>query len=292
MARLHNWRFLKRRGWLSSFLPMERTDSRPVTGFHGAFIPEVASYFLERLGEDCPDFWVWDPMAGSGTTGIVAHEMGLNALLTDLNPVLITVEGYPMAKQIARGDAFSVRIVKGAGGGPEVRNDLASPHLAGDTDRSLETRAELDRLETFLFDLIIWHPPYSNIIRFSDNERDLSTAESHDSFLGMFEVCCYNIIRHLKPGGYIGLVMGDAWVNGEAQVFPMGFETMRVLQNVMTFGLGGFSPARLKAIAVKDIKGNRPDRGYHLRLSRLARWGANDFKHEYLFTLQMGQKKG
>lgn len=283
---LYSWRHLLERGFLSSWVPMERDDSRPADNFHGAFIPEVARYFVERLATDDPDFWVWDPMAGSGTTGMVCGESGVHYLLTDLNPVDPDFTPRP---EIHQADAFSVRIVKG-GGLPVIRRDLTERSRFTDSVGYLDVREELDTLEPFLFDLIIWHPPYSNIIRFSEDDRDLSNVADHETFIERFELAAYNIVRHLKPSGYLGLVIGDVWTVGKAEVYPLGFKTMDTLLGVMSYGLGGYTPARLKAIAIKDIRGNRPGPGYHLRLSRLARWGANDFKHEYLFTLQMGER--
>lgn len=273
---LSDWRYLKEQGFLSSWVPMTRDDSRPVENFHGAFIPQVASYYLERLATRDKDFWTWDPMAGSGTTGLVAGELDINCLMTDLNPT---------NPDIQEGEAGSIFIARDKDGQPVVRNDLYHYARGKDPRGYLRAREELFKLERFLFDLIVWHPPYSNIIVFSEDENDLSNVQSHTEFIVAFRRAARNIVNHLKPFGWVGLVIGDVWQTGKAEVIPLGFQTMTDLLGIMDYEHEG---SRLKAIAVKNIEGNRPDKSYHLRLSRYARWGTNDFKHEYLFTLRAG----
>ena len=91
----------------------------------------------------------------------------------------------------------------------------------------------------------------------------------------------FNVGEYLKPGGYVGLVVGDIWIKGEARVEPLGFEAMQTVLE----GLG--DGARVKAIVVKDIKNNRHNAGRrNLLLSRFFRWGAVDFRHEYIFSIQ------
>ena len=110
---------------------------------------------------------------------------------------------------------------------------------------------------------------------------DRQLGSGLDGFLGRFGQVCENVNRHLKPGGYVGLVIGDIWHN--AQVEPLGFMCMQKLCD-------NIEGARLKSIVVKDIKNNRHNAGRrNLMLSRLAKWGGVEFKHEYIFSVQKGR---
>jgi hypothetical protein len=236
--------------WLTSFLTMEREDERSLS-FHGGFIPEVAKSLIVRL--TCDGDWVWDPFAGSGTTGVVCNELQRNCLLTDLNPT---------RDCIGKADARHVR-------------PKCTP--------SLPLRPVLDNTqfgEDFEFDLVILHPPYHNAITFSGDEGDLSNCSDLAAFYNSWFSVCYNISRHVKKGGYVGLVIGDVWVTGEARVEPLGFKCLETLLNTLPGG-------KLKAIQVKNIVGNRQfERRKNFMLSRFFRWGACRFAHEYIFTVR------
>jgi adenine-specific DNA methylase len=66
----------------------------PVRAFEGAHF----AVFPEELIRPCilagcpPDGKVIDPFAGSGTTGVVAEELGRNAILVELNPVYVAMQ--------------------------------------------------------------------------------------------------------------------------------------------------------------------------------------------------------
>lgn len=258
MTEEKRWKTLKSLEYLTSFLVWHRQDTFKPKGFAGgAFIAQVAENLIMRHTEKWD--WVWDPMAGTGTTGTVAEKLGRYVLMTDLNPI---------KPCIRRADAAEVFV--------EATLGCAYSHVPILHPLWQEG---LERVERMLFDLIIWHPPYHNVIVYSDNPKDLSAQETTDEFFIKFSKAAYNIVKHLKPGGFIGLVMGDVWEDGE--VCPLGFISAEILKSVLPEG------SKLKAIAVKNIEGNRAgDSGYHLRLSRLARWGALDFKHEYIFSIQ------
>ncbi len=57
--------------------------------------------------------------------------------------------------------------------------------------------------------LVIMHPPYFDIIKFSDDPRDLSNASSIEGFLAMMGKVVDNVTPVLDRGGYLVLVIGD-----------------------------------------------------------------------------------
>jgi hypothetical protein len=124
-------------------------------------------------------------------------------------------------------------------------------------------------------DCVLLHPPYFNIIRFSEDPRDLCNAPDLASFLSLFRAVVENAWTVLRPGRFLALVIGDAFTKGEW--IPLGFECMQVSRDV------GF---RLKAINVKDIQGNERAKGKSENLwrYRALRQGFYVFKHEYVMV--------
>lgn len=242
--------------YLSSLWILSRKDKRPLD-FHGAFIPSVAEGLMLRHTK--PGDWVWDPMAGSGTTGIVAPALDRNVFLSDLSP--LPREG---CIGIWEADAKTAQIgVKYVG----PLESTAVPTLDWDTT------------SRFLFSLIILHPPYHNIIQFSDKPEDLSNCSEVTAFLSAFGRVCENAGYHLKPKGYLAVVMGDIWEN--AQAVPLGAYCCTAALRALG------KKARLKAIVVKNIEGNRHNaHRRNLLLSRLFRWGGVEFRHEYIYSIQ------
>lgn len=245
--------------YLSSLWLLDRDDDRPLD-FHGAFVPAVAEGLILRHTQ--PGDWVWDPMAGSGTTGYIAERLGRRCVMSDLTPRSPNI--YPA-------DARTTKLV-------EIEGSIVPWHIVD------EWQEHSPEPEPFQFDLVILHPPYHDIIQFSDKPEDLSNCKDVNRFLMQLYVVAFNISEYLKPGGYVGLVIGDIWIRGEARVEPLGFEAMQAVLE----GLG--DGARLKAIAVKDIKNNNHRAGQkNLWSARYFKWGAVHFTHEYVFSIQKGK---
>ncbi|HEY9745359.1 MAG TPA: hypothetical protein V6C99_03990, partial [Oculatellaceae cyanobacterium] len=133
-------------------------------------------------------------------------------------------------------------------------------------------------LAQFLF----LHPPYADIIRFSESEQDLSNATSTEAFLDQFEVVCRLGYELLEPGRFAGLVIGDKYANGE--LIPLGFLCMERMNRV------GFTT---KSIIVKNITGNEKAKG---RMNNLWRYralvgGFYIFKHEYVILFHKPKRR-
>ena len=121
-------------------------------------------------------------------------------------------------------------------------------------------------------DLICTHPPYADIINYSDNiEGDLSRLGIKDFLFEMGKVAeeCYRV---LKKDKFCAVLMGDTRKRGMVQ--PLAFETMRI------FELVGF---KTKEIIIKE-QHNCKATGY---------WKTNSIKynflllaHEYLFVFK------
>ncbi len=94
--------------------------------------------------------------------------------------------------------------------------------------------------------LAILHPPYHDIIHFSDDPRDLSNSPSIEEFLRLMGRVVENVAPALERGRYLALVIGDKYARGEWS--PLGFLTMNEVQQ------RGFL---LKSIVVKNYRRHR-----------------------------------
>lgn len=64
------------------------------------------------------------------------------------------------------------------------------------------------------FDLVWVHPPYFNIIRYSDKGEDLSNIDDYGEFRQALRVCLQRCFAALAPGGRLAVLIGDVRRNG------------------------------------------------------------------------------
>ncbi len=251
---LHRWKeyddILTDSLWL-----IERRDSSGVhrADYWGNFVPQIPHQFIRRYTR--PGEWVLDPFAGSGTTLIEARRLGRHALGIELQPTmvqhvqeLLAAEPAPhgTVAAIEQGDSLTVDFF-----------DL----LARYCTRSVQ--------------LVFLHPPYYDIIRFSDDPRDLSNAPSIEEFLERLVTLTRRIAAVLDHERYLVLVIGDIYRHGEW--YPLGFYAMEAIKAC------GF---RLKSIIVKNFTSTLGKRGSaELWRYRALAGGFYVFKHEYIFLL-------
>ena len=121
-------------------------------------------------------------------------------------------------------------------------------------------------------DLVCTHPPYADIIKYSNGlDADLSQLKIVD-FLEEMKKVAAESYRVLKKGKFCAVLMGDTRQNGH--MIPMSFEVMRIFENA------GF---KLKELIIKE-QHNCKATGY---------WKTNSVKynflliaHEYLFVFK------
>jgi 16S rRNA G966 N2-methylase RsmD len=225
--------------------------------YHGNFIPQIATQAFTRYtkaGEVVLDLFL-----GSGTSAIEALNLGRRCIGVELKPDLIKHIGAKLPTDKLDTD---VKLIRG---------DSTTQATADKVRMALKTMGENHA------HLLILHPPYHDIVPFSDQPEDLSNASDTGAFLEMFETVARHGYDLLAPGRFAVLVIGDKYEKGE--LIPLGFRCMEHLNRV------GFVT---KAIVVKNIEGNERGKG---RASNLWRYralagGYYIFKHEYVIVLR------
>lgn len=221
--------------------------------YHGNYIPQIATQLLTRYSKK--DEIVLDMFLGSGTTAVEAARLDRRCLGVELKPELVE---YVRGK--IRPDLLESRIRL-------LQGNSAAPETVG---RITET---FQAMQADVAHLLILHPPYADIIKFSDRPDDLSNAPTTAAFLDGFEIVARNGYELLAPGRFAALIIGDKYANGE--LVPLGFWCMERMNRA------GF---KTKAIIVKNIEGNEKGKGKSANLwrYRALAGGYYIFKHEYI----------
>jgi len=232
--------------------------------YHGNYIPQIATQtFLRytRAGD-----LVLDLFLGCGTSAIEAVRLKRRCIGVELKPELVEYVSERMADAVRSGD---VRLIAGDSTEEETRDAVrAQMQAAWGRDHA---------------DLLVLHPPYADIIRFSDDPADLSNRGSTEEFLAAFS----QVVRHgyelLAPGRFAVVVIGDKYASSE--LVPLGFYCLQAMNEV------GF---RTKSIVVKNIEGNEVGKGRtnNLWRYRALRGGFYIFRHEYVLICQKPRRTG
>lgn len=178
---------------------------------------------------------ILDQFAGGGTTLVEAKLLNRNIIGIDVNDVALNrcKEKIDFLHEGADGKVF---LRKG-----DARN--------------------LDFIPDNSIDLICTHPPYANIIQYSENiEEDLSHLKINE-FLEEMKKVASESYRVLKKDKFCAVLMGDTRKNGH--MIPLSFYVMQVFEDA------GF---KLKEMIIKE-QHNCKATGF---------WKTNSIKYNFL----------
>ncbi|PIN94289.1 DNA methyltransferase [Candidatus Pacearchaeota archaeon CG10_big_fil_rev_8_21_14_0_10_30_48] len=233
--------------------------SRDSSGVHiasywGNFIPQIPNQTLRRYTKKGD--WVLDTFSGSGTTMIECKRLGRNGIGIELNPRVVKDSKELISKE-------------------ENPFKVFTDVIEGDS-RFISHENLLKNNPNKKFQMVIMHPPYHDIIKFSQNKEDLSNAKNLKEFLEMFGKIVENVTPFLENNRYLVLVIGDKYSKGEW--IPLGHLTMlEVLKKGYT----------LKSTIVKNIENTLGKRNQEdLWRYRALVGGFYIFKHEYIFIFK------
>ena len=228
--------------------------------YHGNFIPQIPNQFMRRFTKK--NDIVFDAFLGSGTTLIEAKRLGRNGIGVELIPNVAHVAEKNINSQISHNNVFS-KIIVGDSTTSDVKNEVIK--ILNDSGKKN-------------FQFIFLHPPYHDIIKFSNRPEDLCNTKSVEEFTKKFGDVIENFSDLLEKKHYLAIVIGDKYTNSEW--VPLSFYLMK---ETMKRG----NDLKLKSVLVKNMANNRAKRNQeHLWRYRALVGGFYIFKHEYILLFQ------
>ena len=234
--------------------PKRDASGAHIAWYWGNFVPQIPHQLILRYTKKGD--WVLDPFAGSGTTLIECRRLGRNGIGVELSS-----EITEKARELI--------------GLEQNRHSVISEIITGDSRTNAAEQA-LTEHGVAKVQLVIMHPPYADIIRFSEDTSDLSNAGDIETFLEMFGETVDRATALLEKDRYLAVVIGDKYEDGEW--IPLGFYC---LNEVMKRGYS------LKSIVVKNFEETRAKRDQkQLWRYRALVGGFYIFKHEYILLFK------
>jgi DNA modification methylase len=180
------WAFPRRGNWAT-----HKSDWR------GNWAPEVVRNLLLRYSKEGDV--VLDSMIGGGTTAIEAKILSRNIICSDVNE-----NALERTKSALNFD---------------VDNKSWQKIYKWDSRK-------LDKLKDKSIDFILTHPPYADIIKYSEGliKEDISGIHEIDAFADEMEKVAKEFYRILKPGHFCAILMGDTRRNKMYQ--PLAYKVM------------------------------------------------------------------
>ena len=180
------WAFPRRGNWAT-----HKSDWR------GNWAPEVVRNLILRYSSE--NDTLLDPMIGGGTTAIEAKILNRHIICSDVNDKALERTRASLAFEVENNSWQ--RVVK-----CDARN------LSGIGDESV--------------DFVLTHPPYADIIKYSEGKlnNDLSNIHDIDRFVDEMEKVARELYRVLRRGKYCAILIGDTRRNKMYQ--PIAYKVM------------------------------------------------------------------
>ncbi|MDR2841341.1 MAG: DNA adenine methylase [Paludibacter sp.] len=218
--------------------------------YHGNFVPQIPNQLILRYtkaGETVLDLFM-----GSGTTLFECENLKRNFIGFDINQQIID---FVNSKMI---DTQDINF--------EINNcDVTNKEKFDSAIKNQKVQ------------FLIAHPPYMDIVKFTDLQEDLSHISDLKLFLDKFTQAIGNGLQYLEKNRYFAVVIGDVYKKSE--VVPLGFYVNYAIKKKFN--------VKLKGIVVKNIEGNRGKIGVNnIWKYRALKSDYYIFKHEYIFVFK------
>lgn len=239
--------------WTRSIWKFKDMESDAKTGEHpaqfSAKVPErlIAMYSFQNET-------VLDPFVGSGTSCVVAKQMGRNSIGLDINPKFI--------------EASAIRLQE------QPSSNTQHQLIVGDARR-------MNEIPDNSIQLIVAHPPYWNCVKISSLTGDLSNCDndSYGKFLDEMRSVTEECFRVLEDDRVCAFMIGDVMrkVGGVTRLFPLHADLLTISQQV------GFLPWDVYIVETKmRDSGGMPMMGSYPYPHKLF----SQFAHNYIILLR------
>lgn len=180
------WSFPRRGSWAT-----HKSDWR------GNWAPEVVRNLIVRYSKEGD--LLLDPFIGGGTSAIEARLLNRNLIGVDVNPVAVERTNESICFDVENNSQQIIRL--------------------GDA-------RDLNFVRDESVDLILAHPPYADIIKYSEGNigADLSNIHNLDLFAEEMGRVAVELYRVLKKGAYCAVLIGDTRRNRMYQ--PLAYKVM------------------------------------------------------------------
>ena len=225
--------------------------------YHGNFIPQIPNQLIRRYTNK--NDTVLELFTESGTTVYECEKLNRNYIGFDINTQMIQYINQKMA------DTQNIHY-------------LINECDVTDTDKmNVVMNQSFKWCETQTVDFLIAHPPYMDIVKFTEKKEDLSNISDLDTFIEKITLAMKNGLQYLKKDKYFAIVIGDVYKKSE--VVPLGFYVMDAIKKNFK--------VKMKGIIVKNIEGNRGKLGSQgIWKYRAMNSDYYLFKHEYIFVFK------
>ena len=188
--------------WL---IPERAKDGKHKNVYHGNFVPQIPNQLIRRytsVGDS-----VLELFSGSGTTLFECENLQRDYLGFDINEQIIEYVNDKM--QDCTAINYAIKNV-------DVTNVI---ELSASIDEWLMNNGK------DYVDFIIAHPPYLDIVKFTNDSRDLSNISDVDLFINKLTNAITASVKFLKKNGYFAVVAGDIYKKSE--VIPLAFKFIK-----------------------------------------------------------------
>ncbi len=225
--------------------------------YHGNFIPQIPNQLIRRYTKKGEI--ILDPFMGSGTTLFECENLNRKFIGFDINSDMIKYVKNKMADSLYKDFVINEC---------DVTNKQEFESLSQNA---------LRKLSNTKVQFVIAHPPYMDIVKFTNHKEDLSQIADLNEFIKKFIIVVENFTKILEKNRYFSIVIGDVYKNSE--VVPLGFYVMDAIKRHFK--------VKLKGIIVKNIEGNRGKLGKGgIWKYRALKSDYYIFKHEYIMVFK------
>lgn len=211
--------------------------------YRGNWSPYIPRNVIQRYSKEGDT--ILDQFVGSGTTLIEAKLLNRKGIGIDINPNAVDLT---------------------------LRNIQSCIKGRGEIEAYTGDAKSLEKIENGSIDLICTHPPYANIIKYSENIKEDISHSDINEFLEHMDKISKECFRVLKRGKFCAILMGDTRKKG--YIVPLGFNVMQIfLKNEFV----------LKEIIIKE-QHNCSSTSYWTKQSM--KYNFLLIAHEYLFIFR------